>query len=81
VALSLFVGDMAENAPKLDGFVPQLMVSHPQSFAMEDVICRKYVGIWLTQDEFEGPPCHPPMTQTMDGQREGKAEVCTLPAT
>jgi hypothetical protein len=72
---------MAENAPKLDGFVPQLMVSHPQSFAMEDVICRKYVGIWLTQDEFEGPPCHPPMTQTMDGQREGKAEVCTLPAT
>ncbi|MGW8391443.1 DUF7256 domain-containing protein [Pseudoduganella sp. HUAS MS19] len=61
VALSLFVGDMAENAPDLEGFDPTQLVSHPQSFTMEDAICRSYVAIWLTQEEFDGPLCYPPM--------------------
>lgn len=65
VALSLFVGDMAEYAPSLEDFAPDLQASHPQSYAMEDLACRSYVGIWLTQEEFDAPLCQPPMTPAM----------------
>jgi hypothetical protein len=61
VALSFFVGDEDDGGHKVDGFDPEKIERHPHGFNMEDSIYRPYVGIWLSQEEFDGPLCQPPI--------------------
>lgn len=74
VAFSFFVGDSEENAPELEGFDPGAAENHPQTCYMEDLIARSYAGIWLTQQEFDGPLCHPPMS-TEEARALGSGEL------